>query len=145
MKLVTPELVLSFDPCAPYTGARLRRLLGAGRPVADVLAYKSVSPAHRVWIVSRLLTRRQGMEFLARVVDRALRREPGRRCKDMPAILRRIGHGRVTIEDRRALLSLLRGRYPGWPRGVAQAALELDDPDAVQALVQKRMPVTDNC
>jgi phosphoenolpyruvate-protein kinase (PTS system EI component) len=30
-------------------------------------------------------------------------------------------------------------------RQVAQAALELDDPDAVQALVQERVPVTNNC
>jgi hypothetical protein len=47
--VITPELVLSLNPCWEYTPVRLKQLLGKGKTLLEVLDMKNVPPQDIVW------------------------------------------------------------------------------------------------
>jgi len=75
--MITVELVKSWEPCPRYTDARLKRLIGKGLTIEQVLR-KRILARDRVWVAYHYLPKEVISKWLDIVVERAIRRCLGR-------------------------------------------------------------------
>ena len=63
MKLITTKDVLKHNPCNEWTEERLKKKLGKGKTLLQILNMKSVSYADRIWCVTRFLPDKTNRKF----------------------------------------------------------------------------------
>ena len=63
MKIITVEMIMKEKPCPDWTEERVRKYIGKGKTLKEILQIKDVDPADRIWCAINFLPDETNMKF----------------------------------------------------------------------------------
>lgn len=62
MKLITAEMIMAKNPCHNYSESRIKKLIGNGKTLLEILRSK-IPVKDRIWVITRFLPDNENRKF----------------------------------------------------------------------------------
>ena len=106
MKKITAEMIMDKEPCEDWTEERVRKYIGKGKTLKEILEIKEVSEEDRIWCVTRFLPDKTNRAFAIWCAQQC--RTDVQEIKDYIKVIKRYYAGKATDEE---LMAAKRAAY----------------------------------
>ena len=117
MKKITAEMIMDKEPCEDWTEERVRKYIGKGKTLKEILEIKEVSEEDRIWCVTRFLPDKTNRAFAIWCAQQC--RTDVQEIKDYIKVIKRYYAGKATDEE---LMAAERAAYRAAERAAYRAA-----------------------
>ncbi len=97
MKKITAEMIMDKEPCEDWTEERVRKYIGKGKTLKEILEIKEVSEEDRIWCVTRFLPDKTNRAFAIWCAQQC--RTDVQEIKDYIKVIKRYYAGKATDEE----------------------------------------------
>ena len=100
MKKITAEMIMDKEPCEDWTEERVRKYIGKGKTLKEILEIKEVSEEDRIWCVTRFLPDKTNRAFAIWCAQQC--RTDVQEIKDYIKVIKRYYAGKATDKELKA-------------------------------------------
>ena len=97
MKKITVKMIMDKKPCVDWTEEKVRKYIGKGKTLKEILEIKEVSEEDRIWCVTRFLPDKTNRAFAIWCAQQC--RTDVQEIKDYIKVIKRYYAGKATDEE----------------------------------------------